>query len=516
MGRGRNLLRCGLKFLHVAILWYDVKVMNRPFTICLALLLLLCGCRNEQTAQQPPASAPVEPQVSAAPAVIGCTGCHADILLDAAHQLACTSCHRGVDQEGDKERAHAGLIARPSHPEQMASACGGCHPQQVEAAAASLHFTLANKVNTIRRHFGAEKQLAAPTDIPAGETLATPLDLADDMLRRRCLRCHVYSQGDGYTGVRHATGCGACHLAFKDGRMQNHAFIRPTDRQCLSCHYGNYTGSDYHGRSEHDYHWEYRTPYTSTTPQNTLPRAYGVEWHDLAPDLHQQRGLVCVDCHRDSGHDRGVAITCRTCHGWRPGQPAPALSNLRVDQQRLLLASRTNGAQHVVPSLRHPAHERYGSKVACQVCHGQWSFNDAPTHLLLMKNPVDDAWDRLIVQGSSEVETLLAHNLYYSDELPMRMADGLTGEPRPGVWFQGFGLRRWEQMIVGLDSDGVIKVFRPILDLRLSMTEEDGRALFDNITGRDGGLLPYTPHTTGPAGLFYLDRFRHLLPEDER
>jgi hypothetical protein len=54
-------------------------------------------------------------------------------------------------------------------------------------------------------------------------------------------------------------------------------------------------------------------------------------------------------------------------------------------------------------------------------------------------------------------------------------------------------------------------VFRPILDLSLSAVAKDGNVIFDNLTGSGDGLLPYTPHTTGLAGIFYLNRFSHLL-----
>ena len=486
--------------------------MNRSFASCLIILLLLSGCWSEETA--PPKPVPQQAaQLAALPPVkIGCTGCHDKVKLDPAHQLACTSCHGGIDTEGQVDKAHAGLIARPAHPDRMAAACDGCHPQQVAAASRSLHFTLANKINAIRHHFDAGKRLAAPAEIPAADTFATPLALADDMLRRSCLRCHVSTKGDDYGAVTHGTGCSACHLVFKDGKMLNHAFVASTDDQCLSCHYGNHVGNDYHGRYEHDFSWEYRTPYSARSTQNTAPRPYGVETHDLAPDVHQQRGLVCIDCHRHSGHNRGAALTCRTCHGWQPGQAIPSPGNFRVRDHALILTGRANGKDHVVPALRHPAHRQYGGKVACQVCHGQWGFNDAPTHLLLSKRTEYEAWERLTVQGSSEVEALLEHNLNHSQELPLSMRDGLTGEPRPGIWYQGYGQRRWEQMIVQRDADGVIKVFRPILDLRLSLVEADGRVPFDNVTGQDSGMRPYTPHTTGPAGLFFLDRFRHLLP----
>jgi hypothetical protein len=277
----------------------------------------------------------------------------------------------------------------------------------------------------------------------------------------------------------------------------------------MSCHYGNYVGSDYHGRYEHDFHWEYRTPHTT---KNTVVRPYGVEFHDLAADIHQQRGLVCIDCHQDSGHNALPALTCESCHGWKPGQTPPPLRHLQVRDKTLILNTRQSGKEFAIPPMSHPAHQTYRKTVACQVCHGQWSFNDAPTYLLLSKIEEYEPWERLTVQASSEIERLLEHNLYSdTSELPPTMRDGLTGAPRPGIWYMGYGKRRWEDMIIRKDTDGVIKVFRPILDLHLSLIEADGSVPFDNIGGQGSGLRPYTPHTTGHAGLFYLDRFKHLL-----
>jgi hypothetical protein len=162
--------------------------------------------------------------------------------------------------------------------------------------------------------------------------------------------------------------------------------------------------------------------------------------------------------------------------------------------------------------MQHPAHLDYGRTVACQVCHAQWGSNDSTTHLMLTRTEDFDPWEELTVQGSSEVESLLSHNLFSEDpERPAAMRDGLTGELRPGVWLQGFTQRRFEQLLVRRDTDGVIKVFRPILDLRLSLVDEDDNPRVDNQTGADNGLRPYTPHTTGPAGLFFRDRFQHLL-----
>jgi len=440
-----------------------------------------------------------------------CLRCHTSIRLDANHLFACSRCHGGDAQATEQSSAHQGLIVRPSHPSFMQQTCGQCHPQRVQSAHQSLHFTLKNKVNVIRHHFGAKVSLAQALEIPEQESPTTPLGLADDMLRRRCLRCHPYSNGDSYSAVTHGTGCASCHLPWQDGKMADHVFQRPNDRQCLSCHYSNHVGWDYYGRYEHDFNWEYRTPYTLQTNSYYPPRPYGLEYHDLAPDIHQQAGLICIDCHRQPGHEqKGAKLRCTSCHGWQPGGK-PSLSNLLVVDGSLQLLGAKDGVKHTVPLLRHPAHQKYGKEVACQVCHGQWSFNDAPTHLLRTEEIDYDLWEWLSAQGSSAVEQLIDYNAYADEELPLTMPDGLTGSSRPGLWLKGYGQRRWEQLRIRRDQDGIIKVFRPILDLRLSMKDAEDEVVFDNVHGKGNGELPYMPHTTGHAGMLYLDRFQDLL-----
>ena len=446
--------------------------------------------------------------VNAADGQAGCRSCHPGHRPDAVHDLACATCHGGQERETDRDAAHQGLVAKPADPEHMAAACGSCHGRQVAEVTRSLHFTLSNKINAVRAHFDNEGRLAKLTDIPETTTPATAPALVDDLLRRRCLRCHLFSPGDDYAAVTRGVGCAACHLGFAGGKPESHAFVRPTDQQCLGCHYGNYVGSDYHGRYEHDYHGEYRTPYTVA---GYPPRPHGVEYHNLAPDLHQQRGLGCIDCHDHAGHGTQRELRCATCHDWWPGKPVPKIRSLSLRDKVLFLTPSAGGVSRPVPPMRDPAHVTFARTVACQVCHGQWSFNDATTHLLLTHSDDFEPWERLTVQSSSEVESLLEHHLYGNAERAVTMRDGLTGQPKPGVWLQGYTQRRWEQMLVAKDQDGVIKVFRPILDLRLSVMNRDGSVPFDNLAGRDNGLRPYTPHTTGPAGLFFKDRFRHLL-----
>lgn len=445
-----------------------------------------------------------------------CQNCHTRMRLDSTHGFACTVCHAGDGAATGKEQAHQGLITEPAHPDNMKKICGRCHAQEVAKASQSLHFTLQHEVNLVRRHFGATSDVQNPLHIPLENASSGKLALADDMLRRRCLRCHVYSHGDAYAAVTHGTGCASCHLVWKDGKMANHEFRLPKDAQCLSCHYENRVGMDYYGRYEHDFNHEYRTPYTPDTTNFYPSRPYGVEYHDLTPDIHQQHGLVCIDCHRHAGHPntQDTAVACLSCHGWKPGQK-PVLNNLRVEKRQLVLQGAADGKLHTVPMLKNPAHVRYDKQVACQVCHGQWSYNDSPVSLIRLDKMNVSEWADLTVQGSFEMEQLLQYNALHTPERPLMMRDGLTGQSRPGVWLKGFGQRRWQPLMLERDPHGVVQVVRPVLDLRLSMVDGQGRVVFDNVSGQGAAWLPYTPHTTGHAGIFYFDRLRRFFPSQE-
>ena len=473
------------------------------------LLPALVGCRGEEEkivpvpAQETAQAPPVKPRLP------GCKGCHGAVQLDDNHNFVCTDCHLGNNDTSDKELAHKGFIADPANPVNMAVTCGKCHADQIESCSQSLHFTVQKPVNLVRSHFGIEPPLADLTEIPENGRPQNKAQLVDDMLRRRCLRCHVYTAGDSYPYVQRGTGCAACHLQFTDSKLESHSFILPKERQCLSCHYGNHVGADFLGMYEHDYNWEYRTPYTTRQP---FMRPYGVELHQLVSDIHQQRGLTCLDCHnKGEMSGRQNPIRCEDCHS-PAHDTVPILTNVRVEADQLILQGRIDGKDHPIPPLTHPAHAKYNDRVACQVCHAQWAFNDRPTHLLLSYTDDVDPWDRLTVQSSSHVETFLEHNLYsMEDELDTTMPDSISGQNKAGIWYMGYGMRRWEDILIRRDVDGIIKVFRPILDLRLSAVDEDDERIFDNLKGNSDGLLPYTPHTTGPAGMFYERRFFHLL-----
>lgn len=492
------------------------------FILC---FFLLAGCSDTTAPEQAnePTSRETSPPVN--PGQNGCGHCHL-LNLTPPHNFSCSDCHGGNDAGNDQQTAHQYLITRPAHPLSMAQTCGRCHPEQTTGVEESLHFTLADEVNLVRKAFGAQETLTQLTQVPINDTPETPLQLADDLLRRRCLRCHPYSSGDPYPLVGHGTGCAACHLDFNNGSPASHIFLAtPGDKQCLQCHYGNWVGADYHGRFEHDFNEEYRTPYFTGTSANTAAnRPYGVEYHQLAPDIHQQKGMMCVDCHNGAElmnrpttdiadtTDTTDTIRCQDCHLQKSlEQSLPP--NVIMERGGYFLLSKQN-QRLAIPLMRHPAHTNCQDSIHCQVCHAQWAFNDIGTHLLRNDTSEQDAFWRLTTQGSWEVEQILTNNLGTdtSTTLPPTMSDKISGEQKKGIWHQGYTMRRWETIQLGRDANGEIMVMRPILDLHLSWIDESHKIRFDAITAQSNnqGLRPYVPHTTGPAGMFYRQRLQEF------
>ncbi len=473
--------------------------MNNAFYLML-LLFVLSGCTGDE---------------HRAVSHFKCTDCHT-VHPDTNHQQPCISCHKGNNQAQNRDDAHIGLLSFPAHPDHLVESCGPCHADITGQIFESEHFTLRNSTNLFRKAFGAENDLASFLETPKNSSPKTVLELADDLLRRRCFRCHPYNSGDKYPAVFHGTGCASCHMAFSEGKAESHSFQKPADAQCLSCHYGNYVGFDYYGRFEHDFNFEYRTPFTT---KNKYFRPFGIEYHQLKPDIHQERGLLCIDCHngeelmKRSG--AGQKPSCKKCHsGEELGRSLPAEVENR---QGLYILHGRDGKDHIIPLMQNPAHKRTTEEITCQACHAQWTFNDFGKHFL--RSDTDDfaEWANLSVQGDLEVETIIDNNNDFNKtELPWQMTDKLTGKPEIGLWLKGYTMRRWEYPVLGRDGKGRITTMRPLLDYFLSWIDEEENVRFDSVQSQAAnmGMRPYVPHTIGPAGIFYQERIAQFLAKE--
>ncbi|MEF3168506.1 MAG: cytochrome c3 family protein [Deltaproteobacteria bacterium] len=412
----------------------------------------------------------------------GCRACH-PVILDPAHDIGCVNCHSGRPEAQEKAVAHEGLVPRPAHPSSMDAVCGRCHAAETARAKTSPHFTMSGMISAVWRAFfpGETMDLSRlPSDAPH----SSPEALVGDLLRRRCLLCHIAVSGDGYSGTQRGTGCAACHTVLaKDPR--DHRFRKgvPDDR-CLACHYGNFVGWDYYGRFEKDFEEDFRAPLV----RGDLPdRPYGVEWHEMTPDVHRTAGLSCSNCHPGGPCTDERAVSCLECHEGstqRVSHPGPLLDLSRVGH-------RQEDREHV----------------DCAVCHAVWSFQDRGRSLVRQDDPFWGEWVYLAVQGSREVELAVEKAVRCKDPSAAGyMLDRLTGEARPGIWFQLFEERRSWPVPFAEDLQGRLRVTRPLLDLHLSYIDADGRAIFDGLSpAPDARSIPYTPHTVGKA-----DHFRTL------
>lgn len=381
--------------------------------------------------------------------------------------------------------AHEGLIKRPAHPDFVKAICGKCHKKEIEQSNHDVHFTLSNEIGMVWSSFFPESEVPDLKSLPI-ETYPTDTPtLISDMLRRRCLRCHLFYEGDDYAGTKRGTGCAACHMRFTENGPQDHKFYKKVpDSRCLSCHYGNFVGWDYYGRFETDYEEDYRAPLKEG---RHLKRPYGLEYHEMTPDIHKQKNMACVDCHKKgpcsakkssfSGLDESG---CLTCH--------PFAEEIEY------------GIKTLSQRIGHKKEDF--ALTACTPCHAVWSFRDEGRFLLRQDNPDMEDWYYLRTQGSSEIEKAV------NGEGPPMMRDKLDGAIRPGMWFQGFIRRRWAPVVIGKDEKGRFRVFRPILNMYVSYPNEQADILFNNMVPERNewpfkpGWMPYTPHTIGPADVF--------------
>ena len=442
-----------------------------------------------------------------------CVDCHT-MNLDENHNFPCTTCHKGTLNASNKNDAHKSLIAQPGSPLHMSNICASCHSKNVKSVGNSLHFTLKKSTNLFRKSFGATTNLDTFQQTPDPGQPKSALQLADDLLRRRCFNCHPFNSGNNFPLTSHGTGCSACHLPVVDGSLVSHGFSKPSDERCLSCHYGNYVGFDYYGRFEHDLNNEYRTPYTTT---NEFFRPYGVEYHQLKPDIHQQKGLWCIDCHTGSElmHTGENKPSCKGCHLEKELISSPP-KNITAKKDGFVLLD-TGGKLHPVPTMTDPAHFLYDQKVRCQSCHAQWTFNDTGKHYLRLDSDDFDSWSSLTTQGNVEVQTILENNIDFDKtEMAVQMRDKISGKMKAGIWLKGYSQRRWEEVLLGRDSDGKITTIRPVLDFSLSWVDKDDNVRFDSVMSHaaNSGYLPYVPHTTGSAGIFYRQRIDRFLKSE--
>ena len=475
-----------------------------------------------------------------------CLSCHEGIEdIGRSHDFDCKVCHlRPREQQVAFLESHESVVRNPSDPKYVSLFCGRCHQKEIEEITTSLHATAAGIINQTRYLWGAQKAAYPPT-YSANNALTplpepppypdSPETLVDDFLRRKCLRCHIGTQGAKGLGLYRASGCAACHVLYSnDGKYRGndkainrdksgypiyHRFARyiPTS-QCLHCHNQNHVGGDYEGMFEHDYDKAYRSPIVEGS---SPPRPYGIEYHHLAKDIHAKKGMWCTDCHTKSevmgtgmvyGYEGEVPkIQCADCHGgFSRSKPSAGLKNIEREGNAFIFCSQNTGQRFPLSlfSKEVVSHNLKGhEKVRCGACHAQWSYQDYGLSVIREDVPDYRKWRRLMVQGDPYLERFLKQQMGTSETQLPASPDWLDGQLKSGLWYSGWRMRRWEFMPLGMDGKGKYAILRPKYQYFISYVDGNGNVILNNAIPQRGDnkekgwtFMPYQPHTISPIG----------------
>ncbi len=336
--------------------------------------------------------------------------------------------------------------------------CLTCHPKKMEQCANSNHYTLKNAINITRTTWGVKNSNVTLQTLPhPSNNIKKPQDLVDDFLRRKCLKCHLTSQNINQTNNL----CLACHNPHKNNLDSTKA--KPTQEKCLKCHNNEFIGTDYLGLFPHDYDKAYRSPLTKDGYYPERP--YGIDFHHLNSDIHHQKGLSCVYCHKKNKNKSWEnKVDCKSCHD----------------------------------NLTQNNHKSYHNTLSCNSCHSSWNISSYELNVLRDDTKNYKQWKRLTVQEDEYLENFLNKALKNPETKP-QMPDYLTNTLEDGVWYSGWKFRRWENFFLVNSDDETIKIAKPMFQYRISYKDKNDKIILDDINMIDGKkievFLPKTPHT---------------------
>ena len=380
----------------------------------------------------------------------------------------------------------------PTNYHTVERACGSCHGQLVARSKRSMHATIAGLVNVPRFEKGVKAKrppnqaivttindefipsIAPPftyksqggigvPDISQTSTSAVST-IVDYTLSKACSSCHLWNAGPSTSdndGLYRSSGCGSCHFEYNDKAKSNsgdpnasaierpvpnqHVLVRnPSDATCQSCHNtSNRIGLSYYGIREARQGEDLaQAVVNSSTMFGYAPGALVIDedggdpTDNTPPDVHQSRGMRCVDCHfgndvHGDGHIRpnmasATGIECEDCHGsavapvtvnedgitvTSAGNPFPFYvltdesgaeqrnddgsfvkqQRLRVDGSQVILTT-LDGKKRPVPQLvtrlgSRPSQDAHSldnhGELECYACHTSWMPNHYLTEITM-------------------------------------------------------------------------------------------------------------------------------------
>lgn len=470
----------------------------------------------------------------------GCLVCHAGVSSpDTAHspsRIGCAACHGGDAQALDATQAHTGMVRVPGNLVDAPRTCAQstCHASVLPRVERSIMSTGAGIVEVNRRVFGE----TPATSASAPHMAALGTGGADTHLRQLCASCHLGQQKTAWGAIDESArggGCLACHLVYDSTAAQQLAAYEATaaasrtsvprrhpsltinadNGHCFGCHSrSGRISTNYEG-----WHELRDAPSASALAADArrAQRQYrlladGRYFTRVTPDVHQARGMMCIDCHvpgevmgtgKVVGHARDqVQIRCADCHAARrPSIPAThgdaetttllALRGWSLGARaRLVVAASGSVLSNVIVSpdsgvrLRHKQTGTWApvrapravctqgaghSRLSCSACHSAWAPRCATCHTKF--DPSADGFDHSTQQ---EVRGAWVESSGAYEAVPPTL--GILADARDGA-----------------HPNGVVETFIPGMILDLDRARTPGQAP-DRITRR---LYARTaPHTT--------------------
>jgi len=236
-----------------------------------------------------------------------CLDCHGNMTgfspFHDPDQIGCTSCHLGDPLAKTERKAHRGMVLIPGNLSNVYQTCGtaNCHQAIADRISHSLMTTMAGVITVDRFVFGQIDTLTAYAHVKELGHSA-----ADTHLRHLCASCHLGNEKEEYgliTERSRGGGCLACHLnspipgaeaPVYSTQFHPSVTLQVSNDHCFGCHSRS-------GRISLSYEGWHETLLSPDEAKNRDKRYRvlqdGRVVQMVAPDIHHERGLDCIDCH---------------------------------------------------------------------------------------------------------------------------------------------------------------------------------------------------------------------------
>ncbi|MFN3330685.1 MAG: hypothetical protein ACK419_07155, partial [Pyrinomonadaceae bacterium] len=154
--------------------------------------------------------------------IFSCLDCHFQFKFEHAN-LSCIDCHLGKERAKNKETAHTNLRPKLTFSE-IENLCKKCHSEEINKFKNTLHYTYEKELKNIFKGFQLNLTFKKMEELAqVSYDISTKEGVLLDFLRRRCLTCHIFSEGENYKATKRALYCFSCH--------KPHLLKKPTDKE---------------------------------------------------------------------------------------------------------------------------------------------------------------------------------------------------------------------------------------------------------------------------------------------